>query len=217
MHATPRLLLRQHVNPLSRAHQRVVALPPTWLSSSFSADPSLPFHLDIGCGDGQFVLGMAKRHHGSLNVLGLEIRQPLIDRHDGAEGVPENAGFLACNANTHVAAVLEHINRVSCLAAVSVNFPDPWFKARYVKRRVIQPPLVQTLAEGLRAGGQLVVQTDVADLMDHAEGTIRNAAPGLHGPATPGESPFGVQTLREKACIRDGLQIYRAVWTKRDA
>ena len=46
------------------------------------------------------------------------------------------------------------------LDGVHIFFPDPWPKARHHKRRLIQPPLVATLASRLKTGGYIHCATD---------------------------------------------------------
>jgi tRNA (guanine-N7-)-methyltransferase len=45
-----------------------------------------------------------------------------------------------------------------------VLFPDPWFKARHRKRRVVEPGMLATVAAQLRPGGELHVASDVFEL-----------------------------------------------------
>ncbi|WP_088891809.1 hypothetical protein [Leptolyngbya ohadii] len=49
------------------------------------------------------------------------------------------------------------------LVEVSIQFPDPWFKKRHQKRRVVQPELVAELAEFLPVGG--LVRIAVAEFL----------------------------------------------------
>ena len=46
------------------------------------------------------------------------------------------------------------------LDGVHIFFPDPWPKARHHKRRLIQPPLVATLASRLKSGAYIHCATD---------------------------------------------------------
>ena len=46
------------------------------------------------------------------------------------------------------------------LDGVHIFFPDPWPKARHHKRRLLQPPLVATLARRLKPGGYIHCATD---------------------------------------------------------
>jgi len=46
------------------------------------------------------------------------------------------------------------------LAGVHIYFPDPWPKLRHHKRRLVQPPFVQSLASRLKPGGYIHCATD---------------------------------------------------------
>lgn len=71
-----RTRVRQHVNPLKQNLQ-VVHGSLDW--TKVYADPGLPLVVDIGCGYGRFPIKYAHEIDGE-NVLGLEIRAPLVER-----------------------------------------------------------------------------------------------------------------------------------------
>ena len=56
--------------------------------------------------------------------------------------------------------------------SISFNFPDPWFKKRHQKRRVIQPDLINNLSNLLPKGSLIFIKTDVKDLFDYMDHTI---------------------------------------------
>ena len=66
--------MRQHVNPLSRVHQRPLPLPPP---AELFGEPARPIHLDIGSARGGFLLELAQQEPGR-NYLGVENCQPLV-------------------------------------------------------------------------------------------------------------------------------------------
>ena len=129
--------LRQHVNPLSRSFQLPLRLPPP---NDLFAHPEHPIHLDIGCARGRCILGLADRHP-DWNHIGVEIRRPLVipaDR-EALESPHGNVRVLFCNANISLEGWMETLPK-DRLQRVSIQFPDPWFKRRHRKRRVLQPP-----------------------------------------------------------------------------
>ena len=163
--------VRQHVNPLKSCHQRVLSeLPQRWPEQYFDI-PEQPMHVDIGSARGLFCLDLAATSR-DINVLGLEIRKVLADA--AAADVKEldlgNAAFLPCNANANFDHVMSRADGGRCgpLRSVSIQFPDPWFKSKHHKRRVVQPELCQSIARHLTPGGWLFVQTDVLDLAESA-------------------------------------------------
>ncbi len=196
--------LRQHVNPLSRTFQRQIAVP-DW--SSIYANPDQPLHLDIGSARGSFLLQMAALHP-EQNFLGLEIRYPLVvaanerrDRHQLF-----NLHYLWGNANVHLRKLLENLT----LQTVTIQFPDPWFKRRHHKRRVVTPELVAILAEYLPPQGRVVLQSDVLEVATAMVVQFRaHPAFAASPPHWLSESPWPVATEREAYVLAQGLPVYR--------
>jgi len=93
---------------------------------------------------------------------------------------------------------------------VSVQFPDPWFKKRHHKRRVVQPEFVQVVVQHLRPGGHLYI---VSDVLEVAEEMAQVASKNSYlRDSTPGEwlsqNPYGVETEREISCQPLGRPVY---------
>ncbi|XFA71874.1 tRNA (guanosine(46)-N7)-methyltransferase TrmB [Thermosynechococcaceae cyanobacterium Okahandja] len=203
-HRATGVRLRQHVNPLSRTFQREITVP-EW--SSIYANPAQPLHLDIGSARGSFLLQMAALYP-EQNFLGLEIRYPLVvaanerrDRHRLS-----NLHYLWANANVHLGALLENLP----LQTVSIQFPDPWFKRRHHKRRVVTPELVDTLARQLRPHGRVVLQSDVREVAVAMVAQFRAHPAFAASPADwLSESPWPVATEREEYVLAQGLPVYR--------
>lgn len=205
--------VRQHVNPLSEKYQWTVA-PPDW--STVYARPQQPLHLDIGSAKGHFLQQMAVQQP-DWNFLGLEIRQPLVDyalqRRTAAQLV--NLHYLFCNANATLRSLLESWSQCP-LQQVSIQFPDPWFKKRHQKRRVVQPQLVAVLADFLPGGGRVVLQSDVETVAQ--EMRDRFAEHPAFAPTTSHwlpQSPLPAQTEREALTLEKGLPVYRIVFERR--
>jgi tRNA (guanine-N7-)-methyltransferase len=209
--ASLRKRVRQHVNPLSAKYGTPLT-PPDW--ATVFANPTQPLHLDIGSARGRFVLGMAE-HYPDWNFLGLEIREPLVEAALRQAQDLTNAHFLFGNANNSLAQVLKSLP-AGVLQGASIQFPDPWFKKRHQKRRVVQPSLVQALADGLQEGGYVVLQSDIesvaVEMCDRVvahPGFVRTAADWLP------DSPFPVQTEREWVTLSQGKPVYRARFLRR--
>ncbi|MGC1309694.1 MAG: tRNA (guanosine(46)-N7)-methyltransferase TrmB [Phormidesmis sp.] len=201
--------VRQHVNPLSHKYANP-ADAPDW--AAVFADFTLPLHLDIGCGKGDFVRKMAEIVP-DWNFLGLEIREPLVERalirRDRAH--QKNLHFVFCNANNSLKSLLANWPDGCPLQRVSIQFPDPWFKKRHQKRRVVQPELVQTLAALMPPGAWVWLQSDIEEvcqeMCDHFD---ENADFVREGTVWLSESPFPAQSDRERVTQEKGLQVYRA-------
>jgi tRNA (guanine-N7-)-methyltransferase len=208
-------MVRQHVNPLSRHHQQPRPLPS--LGELFP-DPHRPLHLDIGSARGHFLLAMA-RCHPDRNHLGVEIRRPLVEAAEAdrlAEPIT-NLRFLFCNANVSLPDWLAALPS-GRLELVTLQFPDPWFKKRHHKRRVLQPSLLQAIAAAMAPGRQLFLQSDVPALIAPMVALVELsgcfARPrGDPSPWRP-TNPLPVPTERETFVRDQGLPVYRVLFER---
>jgi len=65
-------------------------------------------------------------------------------------------------------------------------FPDPWPKKKHHKRRIVQPPFVETIRKKLKIGGRFHLATDWEAYAEHMR-DVMNAAPGYENTAEPGQ------------------------------
>jgi tRNA (guanine-N7-)-methyltransferase len=120
--------------------------------------------LEIGFGGGEHMAAQAARWPDVL-VLGAE---PFLNgvasalRHIEAGGLT-NVRLMAGDARDLMVALPD----VS-LGRLFILFPDPWPKARHVKRRLIQEPFVAEAARLMKPGAVLRFATDWADYADQA-------------------------------------------------
>lgn len=206
-----RVRVHQHVNPLSPYYRQVPV--PVDLSSAF-ADPSKPLLLDIGCARGRFILRMAEVEP-SWNYLGVEIREPLVEEANrlAAEAGFVNVHYAFCNAMLWLEKLIADIPE-NLLQAVTIQFPDPWFKKKHAKRRMVNKELVDTVVNKIAPGGRIFVQTDIEFLAEEMFKLFR--ADERLFEIHVGENPFPVKTEREKAVEDKDLPVYRALWQKPD-
>jgi tRNA (guanine-N7-)-methyltransferase len=170
-HKASAVRIRQHVNPLGLSFE------------SFRGDlPDLStgreLELEVGCAEAQFLFERAEQDPSRL-YLGMEIRDQLVaavNREARARRLPVHSIF--CNANMHLRELLP----TGSVARVFLNFPDPWFKKRHHKRRIIQPDFVALIAARLAPGGYLHCATDWEDYA-HWMLEVLSAEPLLHNTA----------------------------------
>ncbi|KAG5009700.1 hypothetical protein JHK87_018215 [Glycine soja] len=214
--------IRQHVNPLSSSLS-VPAQVPEW-NHAF-ADPTLPLMVDIGCGSGRFLMWLAKRTPKERNFLGLEIRQKIVKRAESwaKDLALDNVHFLFANATISFKQLVE--SYPGPLALVSILCPDPHFKKRHHKRRVLQKPLVDAIVDNLMPGGQVFTQSDVFEMaldmrnqFDEVE-TLKHIE--VFNPSMLCDSegwllgnPMGIRTEREIHAEHEGAKIYRRLYQK---
>ena len=205
----PRVRVHQHVNPLSPYYRQEP--DPISLDEVF-AKPELPLHLDIGCARGRFLLRMAEAEPG-WNYLGVEIREPLVDEANrlSKEAGLANLHYVFCNAMLWLDRLLEKIP-AGILRNVTIQFPDPWFKNKHAKRRMVNRELVDTLARVLQPGGKVFVQTDIEPLAAEMFAQFRTANSFTEHIVEL--NPFSVKTERELAVEAKGLPIHRVIFEK---
>ena len=179
-----------------------------WLTSD------MPIELEIGSGKGLFLTNAAKRTP-DRRFVGLEIAakyalecQARIEK----TGI-ENAKFFACDA----VAVLDQDVADGSLDAVHVYFPDPWWKSRHKKRRVLNEKTLCNIQRTLKPSGTLHFWTDV---LDYYEGTLEliDEVTNLKGPFFISEPhaahDMDYLTHFERRTRRNGLPVYRSRFTK---
>lgn len=206
-----RVRVHQHVNPLSPYYRQTpVPIDPV----AVFADPTLPIHLDIGCARGRFILKMAEAEPG-WNFLGVEIREPLVEEANrlADEADLSNVHYVFCNAMLWLGTLIQQIPD-GRLQAVTIQFPDPWFKKKHAKRRMVNRELVDTVADKLSPGGRVFVQTDIEFLAEEMFALFRRNE--NLSEIIIEENPFPVKTEREQAVEDKELPVYRALWQKPD-
>jgi tRNA (guanine-N7-)-methyltransferase len=207
--------LRQHVNPLSRFFQLPLQLPSP---AELFVHPDQPIHLDIGCARGRCILGLAELNP-AWNHLGVEIRRPLVtsaDR-DAVASSNGNVRVLFCNANISLESWLAALPD-DRLQRVSVQFPDPWFKRRHRKRRVLQPALLLAIAAALQPGRELFLQSDVLAVIEPmvALTELSGCFNRPESDARPwrADNPLAVPTEREQYVLEKNLPVYRVLYQR---
>ena len=208
--------MRQHVNPLSKNFFEIDPIPP--LNQVFE-NPKLPLHLDIGCASGDFLFELSLKNK-NWNYIGIEIREKLVLNANLKLKSRENKNlyFSFGNANN----IFNQSNNksiINFITSISFNFPDPWFKKKHHKRRVIQPKLINLLSNSMKRGSLIFIKTDVRDLFDHMELTISESIKFKKIPYQDVKfyesfNPNRIQTNREKYVILNQLKIYESIYKK---
>jgi tRNA (guanine-N7-)-methyltransferase len=205
-----RIKVRQHVNPLGIQYQQPIEWP-DW--SQVYARPELPLHIDIGCAWGRFVLKMAETEP-EWNFLGIEIREPLVteanrirdDRHIS------NLHYVFANINIALASLLTSLPSGVC-QRISIQYPDPCFKNRHAKRRVVQPELVNVFAQYLAPGTEIFLQSDLEWVaQEMVDRFAENPAFQRQSTEWLPENSLPIQTEREIATLSRGLPVYRSIF-----
>lgn len=174
-----------------------------------------PLELEIGSGKGLF-LRTAAAACPERDFLGIEIAPRYAQF--AATGLARRGLTNAMVVIGDAAELFDEVLPGACLAAVHIYFPDPWWKRRHKKRRVMQESLVQHVERTLLPGGTLHFWTDVEEYFHTVLkllGTETRLEGPLEVPETPAQGDMDYRTHFERRARLHGEPVYRAQFRKR--
>ena len=208
--------MRQHVNPLSKNFFEIDPIPP--LNEIFE-NPKLPLHLDIGCASGDFLFELSLRNK-NWNYIGIEIREKLVQNANLKikNRKYKNLFFCFGNANNFFEQS-KNKTLIDSITSISFNFPDPWFKKKHHKRRVIQSEFINFLSNSMKKRSLIFIKTDVKELFEYMEVIISERITfkklaNKDFRFNESFNPNRIQTNREKYVLLNKLKIYESIYIK---
>lgn len=170
-----------------------------------------PIVLDLGCGNGRFLVSSALRRptHDHLGIDALPLVIRYATRRANQRGL-HNARLAVCGAYEF----LEQYVAPHTVAEIHLYHPQPYHDVERAYRRLVTPEFLALVWRSLAADGRFVVQTDNPAYWRY----IAQVAPAMFDfrpRTTPWtEDPHG-RTRREIIARRQGLTIYRGEGTPR--
>lgn len=193
--------IRNHVNPLSDLTQYVF--------DGFSN--KAPIIVDIGSYRGEFVQQLVNHFGEDKNFLACEIRKPYA--HYLRELFKENknvAVFDSDSARNLQSLIKPSQDKGVICEYVFINFPDPWFKDRHKKRRIITRDFLQDTGTWISPQTTFIFQTDQEQLFLDTQELLDQEGITY----TEFDEPlWGAQTHWETMKISEGNTIYRMSFT----
>jgi tRNA (guanine-N7-)-methyltransferase len=166
---------------------------------------SAPLIVDLGCGNGRYLLGSAV-WRPDFDHLGIDVK-PVVIRYATRRGNQRgltNLRFAVVDAER----LLREYLPGGSVAEAHCYHPQPYYDATQVHRRLITPAFLALLHQALIPGGQFFVQTDNPGYWRY----IREVVPfyfDFHERIGRWpDAPKG-RTRREILALRRGLPIFR--------
>ena len=199
--------IRQHVNPL-RSDFFAIFLEPLTLPAD------RPVEVELGSAEAQFLMERAAEEPGR-SYVGVEIRRELVEQSNRRCQQSGLAQVRSVFANISVD--LPRLFSPASVARCYVNFPDPWFKQRQRKRRVVNDELIEQLVPLLAPRGEILVATDIFDIALDAMAALEQSGrfANVHAPwCFLRQSRFAARSRRERHCEELGIKIWRLAYRR---
>lgn len=202
----------------------VILAPEAWVSTAIKRLPdgelnfaeifgrSAPLAVDIGCGNGRFVLSSAVRRpdwdHLAIDILPMVIRY--ATRRANQRGL-SNCRFAACDGSR----LLSQHCGASSVDEIHIYHPQPYSDSESQHRRMLTPEFMGLVHKALRPQGRLFLQTDNPAYWEYFKQLV-SATMQWHDQDGPwSEDPHG-RSRREFVATEKGLTIYRGWAERRD-
>jgi len=189
-------------------------LPSPWNAESLLGRVA-PLEVEVGSGKGLFMRSAAAQRP-ETNFLGIEVsrKYALFAAEALAKRGLSNAVVVAADALR----VFDELLPDASLAVVHVYFPDPWWKKRHKKRRLMRESFVRDVQRTLRPGGSLHFWTDVEEYFQTTLELLAEVT-ALEGPLevaeTPAEHDMAYRTHFERRMRLGQRPVHRAKFRRR--
>jgi len=173
-----------------------------------------PLEVEVGSGKGLF-LRTAAADRPDVDFLGIEVARKYAQFSAAALAKRElgNAAVVHGDGLRVFAELLPD----DSLQAVHVYFPDPWWKKRHKKRRVMRPSLLADIQRTLVPGGRLHFWTDVEEYFETSLELLAahtTLAGPIEVPEQPAEHDMAYRTHFERRVRQQDEPVYRAEFRK---
>lgn len=203
--------------PLPRVLPTTFPGRPAW-SSVFGAER--PLEVELGFGRPHFLFERAAERPDH-DVVGIEWKGRFVEMARARVAREHIANVVPLHGNAWL--LFGALFSPSSLAGVTLNFPDPWWKAKHEKRRIVNDAFASLVVDRLATGGFVFIQTDVASLLERMLEVFEGVSPAdgqaLVNSAGPlrlaPKKPMRASSHREKKCVVAGVPVFRALLVKR--
>ncbi len=193
--------VRHHVNPLADQTEHQF--------DGFGNDA--PIIVDIGADRGEFSAQLREKYGDQRNFIVCEIRKPLAQKLEKKFAQYDNVVVFDGDIVRNFASIIKpSVDKNILVEEIYINFPDPWFKERHKKRRVVNEGFIESVRDWISPHTRWIFQTDQKPLFDETV-EILQQLDGIEIQYfdTP---PHNATTKWEDAKVAQGSDIYRMIF-----
>ena len=150
------------IKSLRRRHDFSLLVEPTSDLARLDLDKifgrAAPLRVDLGCGDGTFVLALAERYP-DRNFLGIERLNGRVEKACRKTAKIDNVRVM----HSEISYAIRFLLAERSVEVFYLLFPDPWPKRRHHRRRIVTANFLRSVHAALDENGLLHIATDHLD------------------------------------------------------
>ncbi|HEO64426.1 MAG TPA: tRNA (guanosine(46)-N7)-methyltransferase TrmB [Spirochaetes bacterium] len=187
----------------------------TRISSESCFNNNHPLHVEIGCGNGHFLVARSQ-NYPQINFMGIDISRKRI-----LKTIYKLAKINSPNVQTILGeskSLLEQAFADKSIDTCYLNFPDPWPKRKHHKNRLMKKDFLDLLHEKLTANGRFLAVSDHESYFLEILDLLENDNRFVNGLSTRYSNEFEAYepSLFEEKWRQEGREIYYLKFIKNE-
>ncbi len=164
-----RIRYKKWARPELEASKFYTDSPEEWKGKwkNFFANPNNPFHIELGCGKGQFISQLASSNL-DVNYLAIDLVDAMLGlakRNIESEYKEKNLEINnVAITRFDIERILMILSKEDNVERIYINFCNPWPKGKHRKKRLTHTRQLEKYKEFLKPGGKIYFKTDDDDL-----------------------------------------------------
>ena len=164
-----RIRYKKWARPELEASKFYTDSPEEWKGKwkNFFANPNNPFHIELGCGKGQFISQLASSNL-DVNYLAIDLVDAMLGlakRNIESEYKEKNLEINnVAITRFDIERILMILSKEDNVERIYINFCNPWPKGKHRKKRLTHTRQLEKYKEFLKPGGKIYFKSDDDDL-----------------------------------------------------
>jgi tRNA (guanine-N7-)-methyltransferase len=150
------------------------ALKGKWHSGQFKNEN--PIVLELGCGKGEYSIGLAKKHP-ERNFIGVDIKGNRIwsGAKEALDAKLANVAFIRTRID-----FIDHCFEENEVSEIWITFPDPQPQKTRARQRLTHPIFLDRYKKFIRKGGIIHLKTDSTSLYEYTMEVLKENKYKIH-------------------------------------